>query len=114
MIVQVFDGDVGLETGCVELDALDPMLTVVSRTLGEKEPLFCTTPADPSAVIAAATPAGVIVGSRSRYNAATPVPKGVDMLVPESVLVAVVLVDHALVIEVPGLSHIISHTMRMS
>jgi hypothetical protein len=79
---------------------------VLSKMFGERGPGDPTTPADPSAAIAALTAAGVIFGSRSRYNAATPVAKGVDMLVPERTWVAVLLPDHALVIEVPGLSNI--------
>lgn len=52
------------------------------------------------------------MGSRSRYNAATPEPRGVAMLVPVSVLDAVELVDQALLIELPGLTHIVEYCER--
>jgi hypothetical protein len=53
--------------------------------------------------MAAFTWAGVIVGSRSRYKAATPEAKGVAILVPVRMLVAVELLYQALLIAVPGL-----------
>jgi hypothetical protein len=66
---------VGAGIGWFGFDPLgDPRLTVLKRMFGLLVPRFPTTPALPSACIAAFTWAGVIVGSRSRYKAATPEP----------------------------------------
>jgi hypothetical protein len=97
-------GAVGARTGDATVTGLllPFNAAVLTSTFGE----FCTsltTPIDPSATNACFTSAGVIKGLRCRYSATTPVTMGVAMLVPDIVLVAVLLPDHALVIEVPGL-----------
>jgi hypothetical protein len=102
--VGAFTGAVGARTGAVgtATGALSVNAAVLTRTFGEPCE-FCTTPIAPSATIASLTCCGVIDGLRSRYNAATPVTNGVAILVPDSDFEAVVLLNHALVIALPGL-----------
>jgi hypothetical protein len=78
------------------------MKAMYSRRFCEFDPAFVTLPVVAFDVIVVATVDGLALGLPWRISAATPATCGEAIDVPLIVFVAVLLVDHADVIELPG------------